>query len=88
MKFEELKGKSQDELKKLLVETKKELFNFRFQKVSGELEKTHNISEARKKVARINTLLTQKASGKETPAKEPKAKKPASKAKKTTKKAA
>lgn len=61
MKFEELKGKTADELKKLLVESKKELFNLRFQKVSGELEKTHRVSIVRKTVARIKTLMNKKA---------------------------
>jgi large subunit ribosomal protein L29 len=59
MKFEELKGKTQDELKKLLVESKKELFNLRFQKVSGELEKTHRVSVVRKTIAKIKTLVNQ-----------------------------
>lgn len=57
MKFEELKGKSIDELNKLLAERKKELFNLRFQKATGELEKTHRFSQARKEVARIKTFI-------------------------------
>jgi large subunit ribosomal protein L29 len=59
MKFEELKGKSVDELNKMLVERKKELFNLRFQKASGELEKTHRFRQVQKEIARVMTYLAQ-----------------------------
>lgn len=57
MKMEELKNKSVDELKKVLISFKKELFNLRFQKVYGQLEKTHRTRIVKKSVARIHTLL-------------------------------
>ncbi len=57
MKIETLKKKKEDELKKLLLDFKKELFNLRFQKVSGELTKTHRIRYIRRSVAQIKTLL-------------------------------
>jgi large subunit ribosomal protein L29 len=60
MKFEDLKGKTQDELQKLFEDHKKEIFNLRFQKASGELEKTHRVAQVRKMIARIKTLLNQK----------------------------
>jgi large subunit ribosomal protein L29 len=60
MKIETLKQKKEDELKKLLIDFKKELFNLRFQKVSGELTKTHRIRYIRRSVAQIKTLLNQK----------------------------
>ncbi len=81
MKYEDLKGKSQDELKNLLLDGKKELFNLRFQRTTGELEKTHRFNEVRKDMARIQTYIN---SGADIAAGEPKkvAKKAAAKAKK------
>jgi large subunit ribosomal protein L29 len=58
MKYEDLKGKSADELSKMLLESKKELFNLRFQRTTGELEKTHRFRQVRKDVARINTFMS------------------------------
>ena len=57
MKAEELKGKTEDELKKLLLETRKEQFNLRFQRSQGSLEKTHEMRKARRQIARIKTFL-------------------------------
>jgi len=59
MKFEELKGKSVDELNKLINDIKKELFNLRFQKSSGELDKTHRFAQAKKEIARVQTYISQ-----------------------------
>ena len=59
MIMEELKGKTTDELRTLLVQAKKELFNLRFQKAAGELENTARFSAVRKDVARIKTLMNQ-----------------------------
>lgn len=58
MKAEELKGKTLDELRALVLEKKKELLNLRFQKASGELENTARFREVKKDVARINTAIT------------------------------
>lgn len=57
MKYQELKGKTVDELTKLIAERKKEVFNLRFRKATGELDKTHRFSEVRKEIARIQTYL-------------------------------
>lgn len=57
MKYEDLKGKSVDELNKILAERKKELFNLRFQKATGELEKTHRFAQAKKEIARVKTFI-------------------------------
>ncbi len=59
MKFSDIQGKSEDELKALLLERKKEAFNLRFQKTTGELENTARIREVRRDVAKIKTLLSQ-----------------------------
>ena len=58
---EELKGKSAEELNKDLVAAKKELFNLRFQNATNQLDNTARIKEVRKNIARIQTVITQKA---------------------------
>ena len=59
MKKEDLKGKSADELKKMLLETRKEQFNLRFQHSGGQLENTAQMRKIRRHVARIKTLMNQ-----------------------------
>ncbi|MBW8733239.1 MAG: 50S ribosomal protein L29 [Asticcacaulis sp.] len=64
-KIAELRSKSTDQLHEQLLSLKKEQFNLRFQKATGQLEKTHRVNEIRKDVARIQSLLTaQKAAAK------------------------
>jgi large subunit ribosomal protein L29 len=58
MKMEELKGKTPDELKEMVGYLKKELFNLRFQKASGELSNTSRFRDVKKNIARIKTLLS------------------------------
>jgi len=60
MKAEELKGKSADELRDELLGLRKESFNLRFQRASGQLENTARIREVRKDIARIKTVLKQR----------------------------
>ena len=61
----ELRSKSSDQLHEQLLSLKKEQFNLRFQKATGQFEKTHRVGEIRKDIARIQTLLTaQKAAAK------------------------
>jgi large subunit ribosomal protein L29 len=57
---EDLRSKSEDELKKLLIDTKKEQFNLRFQQTGGQLERVSGIRNARRNVARIKTVLNEK----------------------------
>lgn len=57
MKPEELRGKTADELDDLLLDSKKELFNLRFQRASGQLENTARIGEVRRDIARVKTML-------------------------------
>ena len=57
----ELMGKTADELQKDLVSAKKELFNLRFQNATNQLDNTARIKEVRKNIARIQTVMTQKA---------------------------
>ncbi|MBQ4186958.1 MAG: 50S ribosomal protein L29 [Firmicutes bacterium] len=56
-----MKVKSSEELQKELVAAKKELFNLRFQNATNQLNNTARIKEVRKNIARIQTLLTEKA---------------------------
>ena len=58
---EDLKAKSAAELAQDLVAAKKELFNLRFQNATNQLDNTARIKEVRKNIARIKTVITQKA---------------------------
>jgi large subunit ribosomal protein L29 len=60
MKAEDLRTKSPDELTDQLTSLKKEQFNLRFQKATGQLEKTARIREVRRDIARIKTVAAQK----------------------------
>ena len=60
MKNKEIKKLSIDELKNKVNSLKKDLFNFRFRKVNGQLESTAQISQIKKDVAKILTVLNQK----------------------------
>ncbi|MFO1069447.1 MAG: 50S ribosomal protein L29 [Geminicoccaceae bacterium] len=57
----ELRGQSAKELSDRLVELKKEQFNLRFQRATGQLESTSRVREVRKDIARIMTVLREKA---------------------------
>ncbi len=82
MKAEDLKTKTPDELKKLLLDNKKAQFNQRFQKTNGSLENTSGIRKTRRTIARINTFLNAK------PEEKAAAKKPAAPKKAPAKKTA
>ena len=58
---EELNNKTAAELEQELVAAKKELFNLRFQNATNQLDNTARIKEVRKNIARIQTVMTQKA---------------------------
>ena len=58
---EDLKAKSAAELNEELVAAKKELFNLRFQNATNQLDNTGRIKEVRKNIARIQTVITEKA---------------------------
>ena len=61
MNATELKTKTPDQLRDELVSLKKEAFNLRFQQASGQLENTARMRAVRRDVARIQTVLNQKA---------------------------
>jgi large subunit ribosomal protein L29 len=82
MGAEELRMKTEDQLKGDLANLKKEAFNLRFQQANGQLENTARVRSVRREIARINTFLGQKAAATAGSAPEPAAEaKPAPKAK-------
>ena len=60
MKIDEVRGLTPDQLTETLLNLKKEQFNLRFQKATGQIEKTHRVDEVRKDIARIKTHLRAK----------------------------
>ena len=58
---EDLKAKSAVELEQELVAAKKELFNLRFQNATNQLDNTSRIKEVRRNIARIQTIMSEKA---------------------------
>ncbi|WP_340150289.1 50S ribosomal protein L29 [uncultured Sneathiella sp.] len=61
MKAQDLLGKTADELKTELLQLKKEQFNLRFQKASGQLENTARQRQVRRDIARIKTVMSASA---------------------------
>ena len=58
---EELNNKTAAELAQELTDAKKELFNLRFQNATNQLDNTARIKEVRRNIARIQTVITEKA---------------------------
>ncbi|GGF74120.1 MULTISPECIES: 50S ribosomal protein L29 [Terasakiella] len=61
MKAAEIRSKSSDELKDELLKLRKEAFNLRFQQASGQLENTARVRQVRREIARIKTVIGEKA---------------------------
>ncbi len=61
MKAEDVRAKSDDELKEQMLDLRKEAFNLRFQAVSGQLENTARVREVRHDLARIKTILNERS---------------------------
>ena len=57
MDASELRPKTSDELKTQLADLRKEQFNLRFQRASGQLENTARVRQVRRDIARIMTIL-------------------------------
>ena len=64
MKAEDIRTKTPDQLADELAALKKEQFNLRFQKATGQLEKTARVRQVRRDIARIKTIAAQKAAAK------------------------
>lgn len=65
MKAADLRAMTLDELDDQLANRRKEQFNLRFQKATGQLEKTARVKEVRRDIARIKTIAAEKAAGKQ-----------------------
>ncbi|MTJ81629.1 MAG: 50S ribosomal protein L29 [Telmatospirillum sp.] len=57
----DLRAKTADQLNEQLLELKKEQFNLRFQKASGQLENTARVRQVRRDIAAIRTILGEKS---------------------------
>jgi large subunit ribosomal protein L29 len=64
MKADDIRAKTQDQLTDDLGNLKKEQFNLRFQKATGQLEKTARVKEVRRDIARIKTIAAEKSAAK------------------------
>ncbi|EJF82960.1 50S ribosomal protein L29 [Bartonella rattimassiliensis] len=62
MKSTELRAQTLDQMKDELAKLKKEQFNLRFQKATGQLEKTARVKQVRRDIARVKTFLHQRLS--------------------------
>jgi len=60
MKNKEINKLSNDEIKNKVLSLKKDLFNFRFRKVNGQLEDTAKVNQIKKDVAKLLTKLNKK----------------------------
>ncbi len=58
----DIRAKSPDELKALLVDLRKEQFNLRFQRATGQQENTSRVRTVRRDIARVKTILAERAS--------------------------
>lgn len=63
MKAADIRTKTPDELSDDLARLKKEQFNLRFQKATGQLENTARVREVRHDIARIQTVMREKTAG-------------------------
>ena len=61
MKSNELRDKTSEELEAALIEELKQQFNLRMQLSTGQLNESHKVKQARRNIARIKTVLNQKA---------------------------
>lgn len=63
MKAEDIRVMSEDQMNDAILNLKKERFNLRFQRATGQLENTSRLREARRDIARIKTIVAQKRAG-------------------------
>lgn len=61
MNAKDLRDKSVDELNNTLLELLRDQFKYRMQKATGQLTQTHLLKQVRKDIARVKTVLTEKA---------------------------
>ena len=61
MKSNELRDKTSEELEAVLIDELKQQFNLRMQLSTGQLNESHKVMQTRRNIARIKTVLNQKA---------------------------
>jgi large subunit ribosomal protein L29 len=61
MKASDIRPKTADELRQQIEDLSKEAFNLRFQRASGQLENTARVRQVRRDIARIKTILGERA---------------------------
>jgi large subunit ribosomal protein L29 len=59
MKIDDIRAMSSDQMEDAILNLKKERFNLRFQRATGQLENTSRLREARRDIARIKTVAAQ-----------------------------
>jgi large subunit ribosomal protein L29 len=64
MKFTDVKAMTKDQIKDEVLKLKKEQFNLRFQKATGQIENTARIRQIRRDIARLKTVQSQPAAAK------------------------
>jgi large subunit ribosomal protein L29 len=64
MKVEDIRAMSPDQMDDAIANLKKERFNLRFQRATGQLENTSRLREARRDIARIKTIAAQQRANK------------------------
>ena len=64
LKVEDIRAMSDDQMEDAVLNLKKERFNLRFQRATGQLENTSRLKEARRDIARIKTIAAQKRAAK------------------------
>jgi large subunit ribosomal protein L29 len=74
MKIGDVRAMSADEIEDKILELKKEQFNLRFQKATGQLESTSRVRVVRRDIARLKTVSAEMRAGKKAPAAKPAAK--------------
>lgn len=60
MKIGEVRAKTPDELKAMLLDLRKEQFNLRFQRATGQLEAVSRIRQVRRDIARVKTVMNER----------------------------
>jgi large subunit ribosomal protein L29 len=64
LKVEDIRAMSDDQMEDAVLNLKKERFNLRFQRATGQLENTSRLRETRRDIARIKTIAAQKRANK------------------------
>jgi large subunit ribosomal protein L29 len=88
MKIGDVRAMSSDEVEDKILELKKEQFNLRFQRATGQLESTSRVRAVRRDIAKLLTIATERRAGKTIAAKPSEQKKPAKEKKPAADKAA